>query len=201
MLKIIEFGRKTAPDIIYLKTLCLIVRIKILLMGCLFGKMKNFKHIIPFLMTLLFLATPNTFWAQDSNWPWVPNGENFQITKNLGDHFSPSVASNGGIYLAVWYISTPSGFDIYGARITKEGKILDEEEIQICTAPNDQMFPSVAWADEDIIDGLFFWKNEEFQTYHSFPHDFALFSYSKYLLGSRFELALDPRWRKFSDYK
>jgi hypothetical protein len=151
MLKIIEFGRKTAPNIIYLKTLCLIVRMKILLMGCLFGKMKNFKHIIPFLMALLFLATPNAFWAQDSNWPWIPNGENFQITKNLGDHFSPSVASNGDLYLGVWYASTPSGFDIYGARITKEGKILDEEEIQICTAPNDQMFPSVAWDGESFF--------------------------------------------------
>jgi hypothetical protein len=61
------------------------------------------------------------------------------------------VASNGDLYLGVWYASTPSGFDIYGARITKEGKILDEEEIQICTAPNDQMFPSVAWDGESFF--------------------------------------------------
>jgi hypothetical protein len=151
MLKNIELRREKALSIVYCKALYFIVRMKILLVGCLFGKMKNLKHIIPFLVTLLCLATSNTFWAQDANWPWVRNGENFQITKNLEDHFSPSAASNGDLNLVVWYVSTPSGFDIYGARINKEGKILDEKGIPICTAPNDQMFPSVARDGENFL--------------------------------------------------
>ena len=151
MLKNIELRREKALSIVYCKALYFIVRMKILLVGCLFGKMKNLKHIIPFLVALLFLATSNTFWAQDANWPWVRNGGNFQITKNLEDHFSPSAASNGDLYLVAWYVSTPSGFDIYGARINKEGKILDEKGIPICTAPNDQMFPSVARDGENFF--------------------------------------------------
>jgi hypothetical protein len=124
---------------------------KILLMGWLFGKMKNFKHIIPFLMTLLFLATPNIFWAQDSNWPWIPDGENFQITKNLGDDFSPAITSNGHLYFVVWYKRTKSGFDIYGTRVTQNGDILDRDGIPICTASNDQMFPAVASDGKDFL--------------------------------------------------
>jgi hypothetical protein len=51
----------------------------------------------------------------------------------------------------VWYKNTPSGFDIYGARITKEGAVLDKDEIPICTAANDQMFPSAAWDGENFL--------------------------------------------------
>lgn len=156
MLRIIEFGRKTAPSIIYLKTLYLIVRMKILLMGCLFGKMKNFRHIIPFLMTLLFLATPNIFWARDSSWPWIPDGENFQITSSSKNSFFPSIASNDQLYFVVWYQKTDSGFCIYGARITKEGVLLDPGGIPICTAKNDQMYPSVAW---DGINFFVVWQD------------------------------------------
>ncbi len=151
MLKNFEIGRKKALNIIYLKTFYLIVQVKIMLMKCLSGKIKNFKHIIPFLMTLLFLASPNIFWAQEPQWPWRFVGENFQITKNSGDHFLPFVVSNNNIYLAMWYKNTPFGFDIYGARITKEGAVLDKDEIPICTAANDQMFPSAAWDGENFL--------------------------------------------------
>lgn len=145
MLKIIELGRKNGPDIIYLTVLCLIVRVKILLAGCLFGKMKTFKQIIPFLMVLLCLAAPNTFWAQDANWPWVFDGENFAITYSSQNSFSPSIASNDQIYFVVWHQKTGSIFNIYGARITKQGNLLDPGGIPICTVNSDQMYPSVAW--------------------------------------------------------
>ncbi len=146
MLKIIELGWKNGPDIIYLRALCLIVWVKILLMGCLFGKMKTFKHIIPFLMALLCLAIPNTFWAQGATWPWVFDGENFAITGSSQNSFSTSIASNDQIYFVVWHQKTDSGFDIYGARITKGGDPLDKEApIPICTAKDDQMYPSVVW--------------------------------------------------------
>jgi hypothetical protein len=155
MLKNFEIGRKKALNIIYLKTLYLIVQVKIMLMKCLSGKIKNFKHIIPFLMTLLFLASPSIFWAQEPQWPWFFKGENFQITNNLEDNHLPSVTYGNSFisfYLAVWSKKTPSGFDIYGARINRNGEVLEGGDgIPICTAKNDQMFPSVLWDGENFF--------------------------------------------------
>jgi len=119
--------------------------------------MRNLRHIIPFLVTLFCFAFPNTFWAQEANWPWVSDGQNFAITSNLENSsklensFFPSIASNDQIYFVAWYRKTDSGFDIYGARITKEGHVIDEVPIPICTAGDDQMFPSVAWGGENFL--------------------------------------------------
>lgn len=157
MFEIIEFGRKKALDIIYFRALCLIVRMKILVMGCLFGKMKNFKHIIPFLMTLLCLATPSIFWAQETNRPWILDGGNFAITNSSENSFFPSVASNDQLYFVVWHQKTVSGFCIYGARITREGYLVDPGGIPICTAKNDQMYPSVAW---DGVNFFVVWQDK-----------------------------------------
>jgi len=101
----------------------------------------------------LFLILPGSraVRAQEGEWPWIFRGSNFQITKNLGDDFSAAIASGHDLYLAVWYRASASGFDIYGARITRDGEVLDGDGIPICTAPNDQMFPSVAWDGDNFF--------------------------------------------------
>jgi dipeptidyl aminopeptidase/acylaminoacyl peptidase len=151
MLRNIELGREKALNIVYLKAISSVIQVKMIVLSCLFGKMRNLRHIIPFLVTLFCFAFPNTFWAQEANWPWVSDGQNFAITSNLENSFYPSIASNDQIYFVAWYQKTDSGFDIYGARITKDGKVIDEVPIPICTAADDQMFPSVAWGGENFL--------------------------------------------------
>jgi len=119
------------------------------LKSCLFESMKKFKYFIGLTFFLVFFI-PN-IWAQQDKWPWIFEGENFQITENLQNDFSPVIASNDHFYFAVWYRKTKSGFDIYGTRIEENGEIIDEEGIEICTASNDQMFPSIASDGENFF--------------------------------------------------
>jgi len=151
MLRNIELGREKALNIVYLKAISSVIQVKMIVLSCLFGKMRNLRHIIPFLVTLFCFAFPNTFWAQEANWPWVFDGQNFAITSGHENSFYPSIASNDQIYFVVWYQKTDSGFDIYGKRITKEGQVIDEVPMPICTADDDQMFPSVAWDGENFL--------------------------------------------------
>jgi hypothetical protein len=132
-------------------TLYLILQVRIVLIGSLLATRKNLKNIIPFLLGVLFLTSTNILWAQQPQWPWTFEGENFQITNNDGDNFSPSIASNGDIYLAVWHRTTAaSGMDIYGVMINSKGEILGDE-IPICTGSNDQMFPVVSSDGENFF--------------------------------------------------
>jgi len=151
MLRNIELGREKALNIVYLKAISSLIQVKMIVLSCLFGKMRNLRHIIPFLMILLLLAVPNIFWAQEADWPWVFDGQNFAITNSLEDSFFPSIASNGQLYFVVWCQKTESGFDIFGARIAKGGHFIDEAPIRICTAEDDQMYPSVEWDGESFF--------------------------------------------------
>lgn len=62
----------------------------------------------------------------------------------------PSIAFDGTNYLAVWQDSrnariNENGYDIYGARITQTGTVLDLDGIPICTAPRHQLEPKIAF--------------------------------------------------------
>ena len=145
-----KFKKKKILSLIKTKTLYLILQVKIAIIGYLLIRVKHLKPLIfiTFCSSLLILSSSNIVLAQGSPWPWAFEGANFQITNNSEDDFSPSIASSSGFksfYLVVYYRKTPSGFDIYGNRVTKDGGILDGKGIPICTASNDQMFPAVAW--------------------------------------------------------
>ncbi len=145
-----RFKKKKILSLIKTKALYLVLQAKIAVIGYLLLRVKHLKSLIfiTFCSSLLILSSSNIILAQGSQWPWTFEGEKFQITNDSGDDFSPSIASSSGFksfYFVVWYRKTPSGFDIYGARVTKDGGILDGKEIPICTASNDQMFPAVAW--------------------------------------------------------
>jgi hypothetical protein len=130
-------------------------RMRILLEGCLFESMKKFKYLIILTFFLSFFVPAS--WAQQDQWPWTFEGGNLQITQNSGDSFSPAIASacqnDSCLYFVVWSRKTSSGFDIYGARITQDGTVFEEDQdgIPICTAPNDQMFPSVTSDGENFF--------------------------------------------------
>ena len=129
--------------------------VEFFLKRCLFERMKELKYfiILSFIVSFFIPAS----WAQQDKWPWTSEGGNFQITNDSSDDFSPAIASackdNSCLYLVVWSRRTSSGFDIYGARIHPDGTVFEEDVggIAICTAQNDQMFPSVASDGENFL--------------------------------------------------
>jgi MYXO-CTERM domain-containing protein len=69
-----------------------------------------------------------------------------ELTQAANDEISPAVAFDGTNYLVVWqdHRSTTS-WDVYGARVSAAGTVLDTSGIPISTAANDQITPRVAW--------------------------------------------------------
>ena len=65
---------------------------------------------------------------------------------------APSVAFDGTNYLVTWYDDRPvSGWDIYGARVSQAGTVLDPAGIPISTATGDQFTPRVAFGGSEFL--------------------------------------------------
>jgi hypothetical protein len=77
---------------------------------------------------------------------------------------APQVAFGGGVFLVVWHDFRNGGdADIYGARVTPEGKVLDPEGIPIAARPRNQNFPALCGNGRDF---LVVWREVRFgQTY------------------------------------
>ena len=151
MLGRFSFIMRRLADSLNLKVRYLVLMARIMLTGFVVSSARSLRSILPFLLILLFLAPSAVLLAAEPEWPWMFVGGNFQITRQPGDDFSPSVAANGDLYLVVWYRGTDSGFDIYGARVTWYGHAIDPQGFPICTATGDQMFPVVAWDGESFF--------------------------------------------------
>jgi predicted nucleic-acid-binding Zn-ribbon protein len=71
-----------------------------------------------------------------------PNG--FTISPTTYNQEYPAIAFDGTNYLVIWQDGrSGSSSDIYGARITQNGTVLDSERIAISTATNDQQYPAI----------------------------------------------------------
>ncbi len=70
---------------------------------------------------------------------------NLIYTSALGAQRYPSVAIDGTNYFVVWEDTRAGSYDIYGARVSSSGEILDSAGILISGAPGFQLFPSVAF--------------------------------------------------------
>jgi hypothetical protein len=79
------------------------------------------------------------------------------ISTAVGCQTSPAIAFNGTDYLVVWvdYRNGSQG-DIYAARVSPSGKVLDPEGIVISSAPGSQLSPAIAF---DGADYLVVWQD------------------------------------------
>ncbi len=67
------------------------------------------------------------------------------ISAAIWDQQEPAVAFDGTNYLVVWHDMRLGSRDIYGARVTPSGTVLDPSGLAICTDTSDQGYPAVAF--------------------------------------------------------
>jgi hypothetical protein len=90
-----------------------------------------------------------------------PSG--FEVSFAAYNQYSPAVDFNGSDFLAAWADVRSDSADIYGARVTPDGVLLDICNVQISVCPNQQRSPAVA---SDGTDFLVAWED-----YRSGPSD------------------------------
>lgn len=73
------------------------------------------------------------------------------ISTAAGAQDSPEVAWDGTSYLVVWVDGRSGASDIYGARVSPQGEVLDPGGIPISTAIQDQFGPKVAWGGSSYL--------------------------------------------------
>src|SRR6266568_3126354 len=108
------------------------------------------------------------------------------------DQEEPSVVANGNGYFVVWadkrtYSSTE--YDIYGARVSSAGEVLDPLGIPICTDPGRQTSPRVAFDGEKY---LVVWEDDREST-----ADFQLYQIYGARLGTSGQV-IDPNGFKIT---
>ncbi len=69
----------------------------------------------------------------------------FAIVTAPGDQKHPAVAFDGNNYLVVWHDHRAGDSDIYGARVTTSGLVLDTLSFPIASLQNEQSYPSIAF--------------------------------------------------------
>lgn len=99
-------------------------------------------------------GTPNIFGARISPVGDILDDTGFAIvtTANFNSQY-PSVTFGGTNYLVVWQDGRngPVNWDIYGARVTQAGIVLDTNGIPMSTAAGYQQFPSVTFDDTNYL--------------------------------------------------
>jgi hypothetical protein len=63
----------------------------------------------------------------------------------------PALAFDGTNFLVVWEDDRSDSYDIYGARVTQRGVVLDPSGLPISTAANDQGSPAVAFDGTNLL--------------------------------------------------
>ncbi|HET8539400.1 MAG TPA: Ig-like domain-containing protein [Anaeromyxobacter sp.] len=91
-------------------------------------------------------ATSDIYGARVSGAGALLDPSGFAISNTTSNQFNPAVAWDGTDYLVVWTgYRSGTGYDVYGARVTQGGTLLDPSGIAVSAQPGDQTWPSVAW--------------------------------------------------------
>jgi len=94
---------------------------------------------------------PDLYGARVTPGGGVLDSGGFLITQCARGQYAPRVAFDGVNFLAVWEDDRNGYTDIYGARVTPEGAVLDPDGIAICTAQNYQFAPAVAFDGSNFL--------------------------------------------------
>jgi hypothetical protein len=86
----------------------------------------------------------------------VLDADGFIVSATAGVEDQPAAASNGDNFLVVWSDSRNGDRDIYGARVSATGAVLDTAGFEICSAPGAQEYPSVEY---DGTNYLLVWQD------------------------------------------
>jgi hypothetical protein len=95
-------------------------------------------------------------WADDRNGAWdiygvrvddtaAPIGGSFPIAAGSSNAQFPSVVFNGTNWIVVWQDDRNGTSDIYGARVSQLGSVLDPSGVAIAIAGGAQTRPDIAW--------------------------------------------------------
>jgi len=89
------------------------------------------------------------------------------IAQAPGWQYDPVLAFDGSDYLVVWqdYRNSLDDPDIYGARVTPEGAVLDPTGIAISDAPNRQYHPALAFGGGNYLVIWQDYRNESYDLY------------------------------------
>jgi hypothetical protein len=93
-------------------------------------------------------ANYDIYGARVSEAGQVQDASGIAISTAAGHQYYPAVAFDGTNYLVAWHdgrTSGTTGLDIYGARVSGAGGVLDAGGIPMSTAANDQQIPAVAF--------------------------------------------------------
>ncbi|MEO0069767.1 MAG: hypothetical protein ABIK18_03120, partial [candidate division WOR-3 bacterium] len=93
--------------------------------------------------------------------------QSFAISTAAYDQSVPVVAFDGTNYLVVWQDCRSKKYyrDIYGARVRKDGLVLDPQGFTISTAADDQMDPVVAFDGTNYLVVWAHWHGENWDIY------------------------------------
>lgn len=113
-----------------------------------------------------FPANTDIMGIRLSNDGKVLDRESFLISGNPDFQEMPAIATNGDIFFVVWQdLKNGKDYDIYGARITVDSRVLDPEGIAVAKANGNQCRPSVSFDGENFI--VVWMDNRDFiQSYH-----------------------------------
>jgi hypothetical protein len=81
-------------------------------------------------------TTPRIYGARVTPQGTVLDTAGFAISQSQGDQYRPAVASDGTNFLVVWTDWRSSSGNVYGARVTQQGTVLDPVGLNISQAPS-----------------------------------------------------------------
>jgi len=90
-------------------------------------------------------GSPDIYGARVSVGGTLLDTSGIAISTALSDVGYPAVAFDNANYLVVWHDARGEGFDIYGARVSMGGVVLDASGIAISTALGDESHPAVTF--------------------------------------------------------
>ncbi len=95
----------------------------------------------------------------------LDKGGGIPVCTASGDQKNPAVAFDGTNYLVVWEDWRNDTADIYGARITVEGTVLDSTGFPISTASGNQLNPTIAFDGTNYLVVWEDWRNDTSDIY------------------------------------